>query len=451
MKDLQHGNSKSPRTRSGAITVHSDARGGARGFLGAVLVGAGAGSVSGSTGCGCSPSPPATTAISPTARTRRVGCSSSSSPSSAPRRCRRDRCGGPAIIATITATAIRTRTSTRRSGTVSGGPTSAGSSRTAMTRPPRPSSRTSSSSPNCAGSTAGTRYPGVLLGGAPSGLRRLARLCLGLPRQHRAHLARDLRHQQPDPRLRPDPLSHHRHQPQLDLARAADPRARAGTTTTTTTRPRHGRASSGGRSTSAISSSRRCRSRTSSGASANRPNGCSSATESTARTWRKPKPLRRSDPLAEPGRGRKGVRKMAGLAGLEPATFRLGVRRSIHLSYSPAGEQMLVAVRKPCQSARNARAVDPERTGQTEEESHPSASTLGTQIGRPARAGWRASPSMSSPAGEPRRSTAPTKPGARITDCPTTSSLSNEIDSEIASLEPSAETIFQRLGSRSAC
>ena len=142
---------------------------------------------------------------------------------------------------------------------------------------------------------------------------------------------------------------------------------------------------------------------------------------------------------------------MAGLAGLEPAAFRLGVRRSIHLSYSPARVTMLCARALPVNHPGTPGPSTQNGPARPRRNLTPSASTPGTQIGRWARAEWRASPSMRCPAGEPRRRAAPTKPGARMTDCPATSSRSNEIDSAIASLEPSAEMISQQLPSLSPC
>ena len=140
---------------------------------------------------------------------------------------------------------------------------------------------------------------------------------------------------------------------------------------------------------------------------------------------------------------------MAGLAGLEPAAFRLGVRRSIHLSYSPAGGQMLFRRGLPVNQPGTPGPSTQIGPGRPRRNLTPSASTLGTQIGRPRRASWRAIHSMRSPAGEPRRSAAPTKPGVRITDWPAASSISRDVDSAITSLEPSCETISQVLPARS--
>ncbi len=136
---------------------------------------------------------------------------------------------------------------------------------------------------------------------------------------------------------------------------------------------------------------------------------------------------------------------MAGLAGLEPAAFRLGVRRSIHLSYSPARVTMLCARALPVNQPGTPGPSTQMGPGQTEKEPHPlrhrrSAPQIGPSH---ARRGGSLSRSEARPenrdGGRHRHSPARGSPSA-----PATSSESSEVDPSIASRVPSAETISQR-------
>ena len=169
---------------------------------------------------------------------------------------RRASCGGRPPPRTTTGSRTRRTTSTRRAR-ASGGATSAGSSADKYKRHRlRPRSRTSRSTPSCAGSTSTTWSPPVHARRRVPRDRRMERTRHRLLLVHRAALARHVPRQLGRARVRPSPLRDDRHQPQLAPHRARSPWARAGTTTTTTTRRRPTRASTGGRSTSPTTCSR---------------------------------------------------------------------------------------------------------------------------------------------------------------------------------------------------